>query len=153
MKLAVLPALLHHSFSDLWHRVPGVVNTPLEAMEIVQYPTSETPTNIGIRCFLWGAVCLNQNTLTVGVCGKQEMALHINCKELLAAWLGLQCYAEKYTCSSQNRQYSGCSGHINKMGWVHLCSLALEVWDCCLCRDLIITYPVQWTNLQTTNPE
>ena len=42
-----------------------------------------------------------------GCLGKQEMALHINCKELLAVWLGLQCQSEKHMFIS-NRQYSGC---------------------------------------------
>lgn len=40
-----------------------------------------------------GAVFLNQKTSMGGVWNSQETMLHINCKELFAAWLGLQCYA------------------------------------------------------------
>ena len=38
-------------------------------------------------------ICLNQTILIGGSRNIHETTLHINCKELLAAWLGLQCYA------------------------------------------------------------
>ena len=41
----------------------------------------------------WGVVCLNHKISTGGVWNTHETTLHINCKELFAAWLGLQCYA------------------------------------------------------------
>ena len=73
------------------------------------------------------------------------MSLHIiNCKELLAAWLGLQCYASnlRNTHVYLKIDNTAAVAHINKMGGVHskhLCSLALEVWDWCLCQDLTIS--------------
>ena len=118
----------------------GVVDTSLETMEIAGYPTTETPltlesdaSNLG-----WGAVCLKQNTSTGGVWGKQEMSLHINYKELLAGWLGLQCYASNLRNTHVHLKIDNTAAvaHINKMGGVHskhLYSLALEVWDWCLC--------------------
>ena len=129
------------NYSDIEFQAgSGVVDTPLEAMKIAGYPTSETPTNIGIRCFhSWlGAVCLDQNASTGGVWGKQEMALH---QELLAAWLGLQCYASNLR-ETHVHLNTAAVAHINNMGGVHseyLCSLALEVWDWCLCQDLTIS--------------
>ena len=37
----------------------------------------------------WGATCLSSKDVTGGVWSSQERLLHINCKEHLAAWLGL----------------------------------------------------------------
>ena len=54
-------------------------------------PTS--PNDLG-----WGATCLSPKDATGGVWSSQERLLHIICKELLATWLGLQCYAKNMNC-------------------------------------------------------
>ena len=65
-----------------------------------------------------GAVCLNQSTLTGGVWGKQEIALHIDCKELLVAGLGLECYASSLRNTHVHLKIDNTAaiGHMKKMG-------------------------------------
>ena len=92
----------------------------------------------------WGAVCLNQTTLTGGVWNTQETTLHINCKELLAAWLGLQCYASSLQDVHVHLRIDNTAAvaYVNKMGGLHskdLCQLALQIWDWCLSRNLTIS--------------
>ena len=52
-----------------------------------------------------------------------ETTLHINCKELLASWLGLQCYASitAIGCihTSLDRQHSSAVANVNSMGGLH----------------------------------
>ena len=74
---------------------------------------------------------------TGGVWGSQETTLHINCKELMAAWLGLQCYAVSLRNTHIHLRIDNTAAvvHINKMGGVHsndLCSLVLDIWSWCL---------------------
>ena len=93
---------------------------------------------------VWGAVCLNQETSTGGVWNTQEATLHINSKELLAAWLGLQCYASSLQNAHVHLRIDNTTAvaYVNKMGGLHsknLCHLALQVWDWCLTRNLTIS--------------
>ena len=92
----------------------------------------------------WGAVSLNQKTSTGGVWNTHETTLHINCKELFAAWLGLQCYASTLQDVHIHLRIDNTAAvaYVNKMGGLHsknLCQLALQVWDWCLSRNLTIS--------------
>ena len=74
----------------------------------------------------------------------QETTPHINCKELLAAWLSLQCYASSLSDAHVHLRIDNTAAvaYVNKMGGLHskdLCQLALQVWDWCLSRNLTIS--------------
>ena len=79
----------------------------------------------------WGATCLSSKDVTGGVWSSQERLLHINCKELLAAWLGLQCYAKNMRNCHVHLKIDNTAAvaYINKMGGApsrDLCQLALQ---------------------------
>ena len=66
-----------------------------ETMEISEYSTKEIFSDTGVRCFRpgLGSSMSRPENINRRICNVQETTLHIHCKELLAAWLGLQCYA------------------------------------------------------------
>jgi len=70
--------------------------------------------------------------------------LHINSKELLAAWLSLSCYASNMRNSHIHLRIDNTTvvAHINKMGGMnsgHLWQLAIKVWNWCLDRCITIS--------------
>ena len=92
----------------------------------------------------WGATCLSSKDVTGGVWSSQERLLHINCKELLAAWLGLQCYAKNMRNCHVHLKIDNTAAvaYINKMGGVpsrDLCQLALRMWNWCIDRHITIS--------------
>ena len=92
----------------------------------------------------WGAACLSPEDATGGVWSSQERFLHINCKELLAAWLGLQCYAKNMRNCHVHLKIDNTAAvaYINKMGGAtsrDLCQLALEMWNWCIDRHITIS--------------
>ena len=79
----------------------------------------------------WGATCLSPKDATGGLWSSQERLLHINCKELLATWLGLQCYAKNTRNWRVHLKIDNTAAvaYINKMGGTpsrDLCQLALR---------------------------
>ena len=92
----------------------------------------------------WGAVCVSPRDSTGGAWNSQEQDLRIDCKELLAAWLGLQCYASNMRNVHVHLKIDNTAAvvHINKMGGTHstnLCQLALKMWNWCLDRQMTIS--------------
>ena len=91
-------------------------------------------------------ICLNQKILIGGLWNIYETTLHINCKELLAARLGLQCYAstlqDVYLHLRIDNTAAVAYVNVNRMDSLHsknLFQLALQVWDWCLSRNLTIS--------------
>ena len=92
----------------------------------------------------WGAVCLSPKDSTGGVWNSQEWLLHINCKELLAAWLGLQCYARDMRNCHVHLKIDNTAAvtYINRMGGApsrDLCQLALKMWNWCIDHHITIS--------------
>jgi len=92
----------------------------------------------------WGAVRSVPQDSTGGVWNRQERSMHINSKELLAAWLGLRCYASNMRNAHIHLRIDNTTAvaHIIKMGGTHswhLCQLTIKVWNWCLDRSITIS--------------
>ncbi len=119
-----------------------VVEDISETVKISEYPTKESFSDVGDRCLEFGLG--SSYVSTGGVWNAHETILHINCKELLAAWLGLQCCASTLQDVHIHLRIDNTAAvaYVNKMGGLHskdLCQLALQVWDWCLSRSLTIS--------------
>ena len=87
----------------------------------------------------WGATCQGQNV--GGPWRRDEMAWHINRKELMAAFLGLKTFASNLCNAVVELELDNVSAvaHINRQGGTHsfqLCHLAIQVWEWALARHL-----------------
>ena len=103
------PLIRYCNFSDTEFQAgSGVVDTPLETMEIAGYPTAETPTNTGIQSRLGSSVSQTEH-LNRGCLGKAEDVTTHQLQRAPSSLVrpAMLCFeSEKYTCTSQNRQYS-----------------------------------------------
>lgn len=89
----------------------------------------------------WGAVCGNKRTH--GFWNSKEQQFHINQLELLAAFFGIKCFANKLTnCNILLRiDNTTAISYINRMGGVqfaNLSSLARQIWRYCESRKIWI---------------
>ena len=87
----------------------------------------------------WGAVC--EGLWTGGPWSREEKQLHINCLELLAAMLAVQCYAKGKSNLTILLKMDSKSAltYINKMGGTvspELTRLAKELWLWCMERNI-----------------
>ena len=125
--------------SEMVDRTSGSVEVkPIRSSKPVMTLESDA-SNLG-----WGAVRSAPQDSTSGVWNRQERSMHINSKELLAAWLGLRCYASNMRSSHIHLRIDNTTAvaHINKMGGTHswhLCQLAIKVWNWCLDRRITIS--------------
>ena len=115
-----------------WKSRPIRTNKPVMTLE-------SDASNLG-----WGAVRSVPQDSTGGVWNRQERSMHINSKELLAAWLGLRCYASNMRNAHIHLRIDNtiAVAHINKMGGTHswhLCQLTIKVWNWCLDRRITIS--------------
>lgn len=89
----------------------------------------------------WGAVWREQST--GGRWSADERAMHINYRELLAAFLALKSFLRNardvhilFQCDN-----STAVAYLNKQGGTasrDLCSLAVSIWEWCLCRNITL---------------
>lgn len=92
----------------------------------------------------WGATQVEPRVSTGGVWNTKESLLHINAKELLAAWLAIQCFAARLSNTHIHFRIDNTTAvaQINKMGGTHsstLCQIALNMWEWCLQRKITIS--------------
>jgi len=85
---------------------------PIRTSKLVMTLESDA-SNLG-----WGALRSVSQDSTAGVWNRQERSMHINGKELLAAWLGLRCYASNMRNAHIHLRIDNTTAvaHINKMG-------------------------------------
>lgn len=90
----------------------------------------------------WGAVC--QEIRTGGNWAVSELELHINAKELLAAFLGLKAFVRSKSHILVHLRMDNISAvaYVNRMGGTKskpLTKLMKEIWDWCSTRGIILT--------------
>ena len=103
-----------------------------------------TRTNNRVGRLQPGAACLSPEDATGSVWSSQERLLHINCKEILAEWLGLQCYAKNMRNCHVHLKIDNTAavGYINKMRSAplrNLCQLELGMWNWCIDGHITIS--------------
>ena len=88
----------------------------------------------------WGAVC--QGVETRGTWSRQELDLHINCKELLAATFAMKAFTKNLQNTHVLLQVDNTTtiAYLNKMGGQRclLDSYARHLWDWCLQRRITL---------------
>ena len=89
----------------------------------------------------WGAVC--NGVRTGGPWTPEERPMHINCLELLAAFLAVKCFAKDKTNLTIHLKMDSMSAltYINKLGGTispQLNSLAKELWLWCMERSILL---------------
>ena len=89
----------------------------------------------------WGAVC--DGVRTGGPWSPEESRLHINCQELLAAFLAVKCFAKGKTNVTIHLKMDSMSAltYINKLGGMispQLNRLAKELWLWCMERSILL---------------
>ena len=92
----------------------------------------------------WGAYYPALKQKTGGPWNRQEMNLHINSKELLAAWIALQTFASTLRHAHIHIKIDNTTAvaYVNRMGGVHsweVCQIAIKMWNWCLERQLTIS--------------
>ena len=80
---------------------------------------------------------------TGGRWSTEEASHHINYRELLAAFLALQCFAKHSHNATILMRLDSVTAvtYINKLGGTHslpLCQLALTIWDWCIQREIFL---------------
>ena len=90
----------------------------------------------------WGAVC--NNCTTRGQWSVSETSLHINAKEMLAAFLALQTFARDHQVSHVRLRIDNATAvyYINHRGGTHshtLMQLTLEMWSWCMQRKIFLS--------------
>ena len=80
---------------------------------------------------------------TGGRWSAEEASHHINYRELLAAFLALQCFAKHSHNATILMRLDNVTAvtYINKLGGTHslpLCQLALTIWDWCIQREIFL---------------
>ena len=89
----------------------------------------------------WGAVC--NGVRTGGPWSPEERTMHINCLELLAAFLAVKCFAKDKTNLTIHLKMDSMSAltYINKLGGTispQLNNLAKELWLWCMKRGILL---------------
>ena len=89
----------------------------------------------------WGANC--EGVRTSGVWNVSEAQYHINLLELRAAYLAIQCFLKgrsgvNVLLRLDNRTAIAYLNHMGGASMTPLCCLALEIWEWCLARDIVI---------------
>lgn len=87
----------------------------------------------------WGSY--SQGEVASGLWSKEEQKLHVNALELLAAFMGLKCFAKNYhDCEILLRMDNTTSiAYVNRMGGIKypwLTSLSRKIWQWCEKRDI-----------------
>ena len=100
-------------------------------------PTMSVETDASLRG--WGAIC--RDVQTGGPWSIQEQSWHINCLELWAAMLAIQCYArdKKSITILLLMDNTTAVSYVNNMGGTiseQLAQLARDLWMWCLQRDI-----------------
>ena len=129
-----LPLSLHHEFLWWSNALPQAV-TPIRRTNF-QLEIFSDASNSG-----WGA-CANSVSVG-GPWEPEQFSLHINCKELLAAFYGLRTFAAGLSSSSVLLRIDNTTAvaYVNKMGGIQspvLNGISRDIWQFCEARSLFI---------------
>lgn len=111
---------------------------------MIQQPSPQVFLETDASDFGWGVACPTLGQKSGGHWSQEESKLHINCKELLAAWLGLQAFVSNIKKAHIHiKMDNTCAvAYLNRKGGVHskpLCKVALSLWQWCLDRQLTVS--------------